>query len=46
MRGVAHDRALRAKLMAQHEEGVPLQVLSERHGIDSGPYRADCALSI
>jgi transposase InsO family protein len=33
MRGVAHDRALRAKLMAQHEEGVPLQLLSERHGI-------------
>jgi transposase InsO family protein len=24
---------LRAKLMAQHEEGVPLSVLSERHGI-------------
>jgi transposase InsO family protein len=33
MRGVAHDRALRAKLMAQHQEGVPLRVLSERHGI-------------
>ena len=33
MRGVAHDRALRAKLMAQHQEGVPLTVLSERHGI-------------
>ena len=33
MRGVAHDPVLRAKLMAQHEEGVPLSVLSERHGI-------------
>ena len=33
MRGVAHDVVLRAKLMAQHEEGVPLSVLSERHGI-------------
>ena len=33
MRGVAHDPLLRAKLMAQHETGVPLSVLSERHGI-------------
>jgi transposase InsO family protein len=33
MRGVAHDPVLRAKLMAQHEEGVPLSVLSERHAI-------------
>jgi transposase InsO family protein len=33
VRGVAHDPVLRAKLMAQHEEGVPLSVLSERHGI-------------
>jgi transposase InsO family protein len=33
VRGVAHDLVLRAKLMAQHEEGVPLSVLSERHGI-------------
>ena len=33
MRGVAHDPVLRAKLMAQHEAGIPLSVLSERHGI-------------
>jgi transposase InsO family protein len=33
MRGVAHDPVLRAQLMAQHEGGVPLSVLSERHGI-------------
>ena len=33
MRGVAHDPVLRAKLMAQHEAGVPLAVLSERYGI-------------
>lgn len=33
MRGVAHDPVLRAKLMAQHETGVPLAVLSEQHGI-------------
>lgn len=33
MRGVAHDLVLRAKLMAQHEAGIPLSVLSERHGI-------------
>jgi len=33
VRGVAHDPVLRAKLMAQHEEGVPLSVLSQRHGI-------------
>jgi transposase InsO family protein len=33
VRGVAHDPVLRAKLMAQHQEGVPLCVLSERHGI-------------
>ena len=33
MRGVAHDPVLRAKLMAQHEAGIPLSVLSERHRI-------------
>ena len=33
MRGIAHDPVLRAKLMAQHETGVPLAVLSARHGI-------------
>ncbi len=33
MRGVAHDPVLRAKLMAQHEAGVSLAVLSEHHGI-------------
>jgi transposase InsO family protein len=33
VRGVAHDPVLRAKLMAQHEGGIPLSVLSERHGI-------------
>src|SRR4029434_1852935 len=33
VRGVAHDPVLRAKLMAQHETGVPLAVLSEQHGI-------------
>lgn len=33
MRGVAHDPVVRAKLMAQHEAGIPLSVLSERHGI-------------
>lgn len=33
MRGVAHDPVLRAKLMAQHQEGVPLSVLSEASGI-------------
>lgn len=33
MRGVAHDPVLRAKLMAQHEAGIPLTVLSARHGI-------------
>lgn len=33
MRGVAHDPVWRAKLMALHEAGVPLAVLSERHGI-------------
>lgn len=33
MRGVAHDPVLRAKLMAQHEAGVPLAILSTRHGI-------------
>ena len=33
MRGVAHDPVLRAKLMAQHELGVPLAVLSEQSGI-------------
>lgn len=33
MRGVAHDPVFRAKLMAQHEAGVPLVVLSDQHGI-------------
>ena len=33
MRGVAHSPVLRAQLMAQHEAGIPLSVLSERHGI-------------
>jgi hypothetical protein len=33
MRGVAHDPVLRAKLMALHEQGVPLQELSEARGI-------------
>src|SRR4030095_11982001 len=33
VRGVAHDPVLRAKLMAQHEAGIPLSVLSERYGI-------------
>ena len=33
MRGVAHDPVLRAKLMAQHEAGIPLSVLGDRHGI-------------
>jgi transposase InsO family protein len=33
VRGVSHDPVLRAKLMAQHEAGIPLSVLSERHGI-------------
>jgi transposase InsO family protein len=33
VRGVAHDPVLRAKLMAHHETGVPLAVLSELHGI-------------
>jgi transposase InsO family protein len=33
VRGVAHDLAVRAKLMAQHEAGVPLETLSVRHGI-------------
>ena len=33
MRGVPHDPVLRAKLMAQHEGGIPLSVLSELHGI-------------
>ena len=33
MRGVSHDPVLRAKLMALHEQGVPLSVLSDRHGI-------------
>jgi len=33
VRGIAHDPVLRAKLMAQHEAGIPLSVLSERHGI-------------
>ena len=33
MRGVAHDPVLRAKLMAQHEAGVPLVVLSDQSGI-------------
>jgi transposase InsO family protein len=33
VRGVSYDPVLRAKLMAQHETGIPLSVLSERHGI-------------
>jgi transposase InsO family protein len=33
VRGVAHDPVVRAKLMAQHEAGIPLSVLSERYGI-------------
>jgi transposase InsO family protein len=33
VRGVAHDPVLRAQLMAQHEAGIRLSVLSERHGI-------------
>lgn len=33
MRGIAHDPVLRAKLMAQHEAGIPLSVLSEQHEI-------------
>ena len=33
MRGVAYDPILRAKLMALHEQGVPLQQLSVVHGI-------------
>jgi transposase InsO family protein len=33
VRGVAHDPVLRAKLMALHETGVPLTLLSGRHGI-------------
>jgi lambda repressor-like predicted transcriptional regulator len=33
VRGIAHDPVLRAKLMAQHEAGIPLSVLSERHGM-------------
>jgi transposase InsO family protein len=33
MRGVAHDPVLRAKLMALHEQGVPLSELSARHDI-------------
>lgn len=33
MRGVAHDPVLRAKLMAQHEAGVSLAILSARHRI-------------
>lgn len=33
MRGVAHDPVFRAKVMAQHEAGVPLVVLSDHYGI-------------
>jgi hypothetical protein len=33
VRGRAHDPVLRAKLMAQHEAGVPPGVLSAQHGI-------------
>jgi len=33
MRGVAHEVALRAKLMGMHEAGMSLQELSETHGI-------------
>jgi len=40
VRGVAHDPVLRAKLMAQHEAGIPLSMLSERHGIARTRFRA------
>src|SRR5262245_21429698 len=33
MRGVAHDPVLRAKLMAMHQEGVPLTTLSREFGV-------------
>lgn len=33
MRGVAHDPVLRAKLMAMHQEGVPLTALSAEFGV-------------
>ena len=33
MRGVAHDPVLRSKLMALHEQGVPLTALSDEFGI-------------
>jgi transposase InsO family protein len=33
VRGVAHDPMVRAKLMAQHQAGIPLSVLSARCGI-------------
>lgn len=33
MRGVAHDPVLRAKLMALHEQGVPLVTLSDQYRI-------------
>ena len=33
MRGVSHDPVLRAKLMALHEQGVPLSDLSREYGL-------------
>ena len=33
MRGVSHDPVFRAKLMALHEQGVPLIELSREHGV-------------
>jgi transposase InsO family protein len=33
VRGVAHDPVFRAKLMALHEQGVPLVTLSDQYGI-------------
>src|SRR4029450_6173230 len=33
MRDVAHDPVLRAKLMAMHEQGVPLTTLSAEFGV-------------
>ena len=34
MRGVAYDPMFRAKLMALHEQGVPLTTLSAEFGVD------------
>jgi transposase-like protein len=33
MRGVAHDPVFRAKLMALHEQGIPLTILSAEFGV-------------